>query len=74
MSEANTNLFREVYAPEDYIFFEGDLEGHFYIVEKGRVSIFTKDSMGVRHDLSIIEPGESFGEFALLDGPLRHKP
>ncbi|MBC7371228.1 MAG: cyclic nucleotide-binding domain-containing protein [Bdellovibrionaceae bacterium] len=65
--ETNASIVRETYAPNDYIFFEGDIESHFYIVESGRVQIFTKNKLGKRIDILTVEEGESFGEFALLD-------
>lgn len=57
---------KESYKPGDYIFFEGDIENHFYIVETGVVNIFTKDSQGKRISIVDIVDGESFGEFALI--------
>lgn len=66
MSDALDSIQKEFYKPGEYIFFEGDIESHFYIVESGVVTIFTKDSAGKRiHILDIVD-GESFGEFALI--------
>ncbi|WP_347359276.1 cyclic nucleotide-binding domain-containing protein [Bdellovibrio sp.] len=59
-------IVKESYQPGDYIFFEGDIENHFYIVESGVVNIFTKDQMGKRIHICDITDGESFGEFALI--------
>lgn len=64
-------ILRETYAPNDFIFFEGDIESHFYIVESGKVQIFTKNKAGKRIDIIQVEDGESFGEFALLDNKPR---
>lgn len=64
-------IHRETYAPDDFIFFEGDIESHFYIVESGQVRIFTKNKAGKRVDITTVEEGESFGEFALLDNKPR---
>lgn len=64
-------IFRETYAPNDFIFFEGDLESHFYIIESGKVQIFTKSKTGKRIDILTVDEGESFGEFALLDNKPR---
>lgn len=64
-------IVRETYAPNDFIFFEGDIESHFYIVESGKVQIFTKNKTGKRIDIIQVEDGESFGEFALLDNKPR---
>lgn len=60
-------IVKETYQPGDFIFFEGDIDFHFYIVEEGMVQIFTKTADGKRIDIAKMEPGESFGEFALLD-------
>lgn len=62
-----TDVIKEVYRSEDFIFFEGDLDFHFYIVQRGQVQIFTKSAKGQRIDIALVEAGESFGEFALLD-------
>lgn len=64
--EAQSAIVKESYQPGDYIFFEGDIEHHFYIVESGVVNIFTKDQMGKRIHICDITDGESFGEFALI--------
>lgn len=57
----------EVYKPGDFIFFEGDIDFHFYIVQQGEVQIFTKNKSGQRVNIATVTEGESFGEFALLD-------
>ncbi|AFY02314.1 Crp/Fnr family transcriptional regulator [Bdellovibrio bacteriovorus] len=64
--DAQGAIVKETYKPGDFIFFEGDIENHFYIVESGVVSIFTKDQMGKRIPICDIVDGESFGEFALI--------
>lgn len=63
----NTDILKETFEEGDYIFFEGDIESHFYIIEAGEVQIFTKNKTGQRFDILKVQPGESFGEFALLD-------
>ena len=60
-------IVKETYKPGDFIFFEGDIESHFYIIESGSVQIFTKNKAGKRIDICQLSDGESFGEFALLD-------
>lgn len=65
--EENSEVVKETYGPGEFIFFEGDIDFHFYIVETGKVSIFTKSKTGQRIDIASVEEGESFGEFALLD-------
>lgn len=72
MSETiNEQLIKESYKPGDYIFFEGDIDYHFYIIDSGQVRIFTKNSEGQRVDIATLEDGESFGEFALLEKQAR---
>lgn len=63
----NEEVHREVYRAGEYIFFEGDMDYHFYIIESGQVSIFTKSPEGKRLPIATLSEGESFGEFALLD-------
>lgn len=71
IASSGTAIIRETYAPNDFIFFEGDIESHFYIVETGQVQIYTKNKIGKRIDIMLVEAGESFGEFALLDNKPR---
>jgi CRP-like cAMP-binding protein len=65
--ETSGEITRETYKPGEFIFFEGDIDFHFYIIDSGEVQIFTKNNQGARINIATIEPGESFGEFALLD-------
>jgi len=65
--DTSAEVIKETYKPGDFIFFEGDLESHFYIIESGSVQIFTKNSAGARVNIATVEEGESFGEFAMLD-------
>ena len=69
--ETNNEIKREIYHPGDFIFFEGDLESDFYIIEQGSVQIYTKSKTGARLNICTIGAGESFGEFALLDNKPR---
>ena len=67
MMKLTSEVQKEHYKPGEFIFFEGDIDYHFYIIEEGQVQIFTKHQDGQRIDIATMEPGESFGEFALLD-------
>jgi len=69
--QETTEVVRETYKPGDFIFFEGDIDSHFYIIESGQVKIFTKSKTGTRIDIATVDEGESFGEFALLDKQAR---
>lgn len=57
---------KKVFTPGEFIFFEGDLDKDFYIIEKGQVEIFTKDAQGKKVVLAQLGPGSVFGEMALL--------
>ena len=61
------DIQKVAYKAGDFIFLEGDQESHFYIIETGRVQIFTKKPNGERINICEMTEGESFGEFALLD-------
>lgn len=50
----------------EFVFMEGDVEQHFYIVEEGQIEIFTAVD-GQKKSIALLGPGESFGEFALFD-------
>lgn len=54
-----------------YIFREGDVESHFYIIESGEVNIVTKDKTGQSIVVAKLFSGDSFGEFALIDNTPR---
>lgn len=62
-----SSITKESFKAGDFIFFEGDIEAHFYIIETGTVKIFSKNKTGQKVELAILNPGETFGEFALID-------
>ena len=68
-------LFRavehQVAAPGTIIFRQGDPGDRFYVIRSGNVRVFRKDAGGLETDLSVLGPGESFGEMALLTGEAR---
>lgn len=61
-----SSMSKVSFSKGDYIFFEGDVEAHFYIIESGQVKIFTKNSKGEKIELATLSDGETFGEFALI--------
>lgn len=69
--EASEHIEKIQFKPGEFIFFEGDIESHFYIIEEGVVQIFTKNREGKRLTICDIHAGESFGEFALLENKPR---
>lgn len=65
--------FRSIstYKNNDVIFQEGTRGREMYVVYSGKVQITKKDSSGIDKILSILDPGEIFGEMALIDQELR---
>jgi rhodanese-related sulfurtransferase len=61
----------QVVPPNVTIFEEGDPGDGFYIVSSGKVRVFRQNEGGMERDLSILGPGDSFGEMALLTGEPR---
>ena len=61
---------KRIYAGQT-VFNQGDEGGTMYVVQSGKVEIFVKDDNGERVVLSVIEPGEIFGELSLLDNEPR---
>lgn len=62
-----SSITKESFKAGDFIFFEGDIEAHFYIIESGIVKIFSKNKAGQKVELAKLNPGETFGEFALIN-------
>ncbi len=56
------------FSPRDVIFQKGDPGEEFYAILSGRVGINTISEEGKEIFLNILDPGEVFGEIALLDG------
>ncbi|NOY15866.1 MAG: Crp/Fnr family transcriptional regulator [Gammaproteobacteria bacterium] len=58
---------RQKYARNSIIIAEGDLSDSLYIVNEGKVKIYISDADGREMQLKILEPGDYFGELALID-------
>jgi signal transduction histidine kinase len=56
----------------DIVFKEGDAADSLYLVGTGAVNISTQDQAGRQHLLERVEPGNFFGETALLDATPRN--
>lgn len=61
-----SKITKQKFQVGDFIFFEGDEESHFYIIEKGEVSITTKNKQNQKIEMARLKDGEIFGEFALI--------
>lgn len=53
------------------LFNEGDSADALYVVESGRIKVFCSDRNGKEFVVNVLEPGDYFGELALLDGQPR---
>lgn len=59
-------MTRRAYRKNDTLFFEGDSGDSLHIIQKGRVAIRTSTPQGDVVTLTVLGPGECFGEQALL--------
>lgn len=59
------------YPKNSIIVTEGDAHSNFYIVVSGRLKVFVNGDDGRQLVLNWLEPGDYFGELALLDGEPR---
>ncbi len=50
------------YHPGETVFEQGDPGSGMYIIRNGRVSIFTRDDNGGEEELTVLGPGDFFGE------------
>ena len=63
--------FIKVYRKSEVIFEENSSGNEMFIVYSGKVKLYTQPKTGRRTVLSILRPGEHFGEMALIDGSPR---
>jgi len=71
-ADRTKRIGRLYFPPGDFIFRIGDPATDFYAVEKGQVEILGPvDSSGNQNILTILGPGDFFGEGALLNGHTR---
>jgi len=55
------------YAPGEILFHEGDVGRALFILESGHVEISCKSASGEMRRIAVLNPGDYFGEMALLD-------
>src|SRR6266481_1807804 len=55
------------YAPGEILFHEGDIGRALFILESGRVEISRKTPDGGTRPMTVLNPGDYFGEMSLLD-------
>lgn len=63
--------FIRVYRKSEVIFQENSTANTMYIVCSGRVKLYTQPGTGRKTVLAVLEPGEHFGEMALIDSSPR---
>jgi CRP/FNR family cyclic AMP-dependent transcriptional regulator len=51
----------------EFVFMPGDRADHVFILKKGRIKLSVLAASGKEIAIDIIQPGEMFGEFALVD-------
>jgi len=68
---ALANVIDELKVPANHTLFQaGDPGDSLFIVRVGQIELFIKDTAGQRIVLTTSEPGDMFGELAMLDsGP-----
>lgn len=55
----------------EFIYMPGDRADSVYVLKKGRIKLSVVSESGKEIAIDIIQPGEMFGEFALIDESLR---
>lgn len=58
---------RQRYARDEVIFYQGDSGNTFYVILSGQVKVIVSSPDGQEAILVMLDAGESFGEFSLLD-------
>ena len=53
---------------KDLLYYAGDRAGELYLLESGRIRLFKHSQQGRNLTLSVVEPGDLFGEMALFAG------
>jgi CRP/FNR family cyclic AMP-dependent transcriptional regulator len=59
--------FRQMYRKSEIIFEEGSTGSEMYLFHSGRVSLSVKQNQAERVPLVVLDPGDFFGEMALVD-------
>ena len=71
---ALANVVDELKVPEGHMLFEaGDHGDSLFIVRVGQIELFIKDTVGQKIVLHAAQPGDMFGELAMLDSGARNR-
>lgn len=60
-------LHSRSYEPGEPLFLEGDIGRALFILESGHIELTRRNAKGQVQRLALVEPGEFFGEMALLE-------
>ena len=55
------------FRPGEFVFWDGDTPGWFYLVAEGRIKILKHSSLGKEFIIAFFGPGEMFGEVAVFE-------
>lgn len=64
-------MVKSVYAPGEIIIKRGDPGESMFIIHRGKVEVRLPSNNGDQHQVAVLEPGNFFGEMALLTGEPR---
>ena len=70
-AEVERVVIKEVVPANTIVCRQGDPGNSFYIITSGKVRVYRKGQEGSETELSLLGPGDSFGEMALLAGKPR---
>jgi CRP-like cAMP-binding protein/rhodanese-related sulfurtransferase len=71
LSELARTVQTRVAGPNEVLFKAGDTPDVFYIIRSGQVRLFVRHKNRTERELSVLGPGEHFGEVALMSGETR---
>ncbi len=66
-SAMNNEIENVQFSAGEVLFEENELSFHFYIIQEGEIEIYKKGTSGNNIILAKVGPGNSVGEFAMLD-------
>ena len=68
LSELSKLAIERNFRTDEFVFWEGDDPGYFYIVVEGRVKVIKHSSSGKEFIIAFFDSGEMFGEVAVFEG------
>jgi CRP-like cAMP-binding protein len=65
-------IYKKIFPKKSVIFKQGDAGDFFYILYKGTASVWSSEKSGAKHLIAQLQPGDYFGEIALIANDLRN--